>query len=209
MAIKLKILYSILLLLALIIIKKIVGWTSPDVNNSNVECLKECLYENSKLQKVIITSIKQKFEIDFVENSDKHCFNPFFPLIHIKIDTSPIAWIQIVRTDSSEEHLKLFVDTTPQFAPFYNFNDTFYDAPLWIYSLFNKPLTFWKSHTYAVKVNHTTKTITCIGGIKWGFELKFYRLRPKMILPSSLSHEDWNKDLVILKSYLPTYTIDK
>ena len=30
-----------------------------------------------------------------------------------------------------------------------------------------------------------------------------------MILPSSLSHEDWNKDLVILKSYLPTYTIDK
>ncbi|PCJ23931.1 MAG: hypothetical protein COA94_07815 [Rickettsiales bacterium] len=146
-------------------------------------------------------------EIKFIANSARTCFNPSFPIIHIKTKSDHNAWIHIVRTDAAAEELRFFIDTDKKFTPFYNFNEDFYDAPFWYYGIFNKPLSFWEGHAYAVKVDHDSKTITCMGGIKWGFKLQYFSLKPKMIDPISLSHEDWKKDWLFFSKSLTGYTL--
>ena len=89
--------------------------------------------------------------------------------------------------------------------PFYTLEQDFFDSPHWVYSLFSKPLSFWKGHVYAVKVDHQHKTIQCVGGIEWGFRLSFFHLRPQMITPVVLTSEDWKKDWSFVKTTLKDY----
>jgi hypothetical protein len=56
---------------------------------------------------------------------------------------------------------------------------------------------------------HQKKSIHCIGGIEWGFELSDFRLRPKTTDPRLLNKEHWEKAWQILQEKLPGYTIVK
>ena len=103
-----------------------------------------------------------------------HCLNPTFPAIHIHTKTEHNAWIHIVYTDSPQ--WQSFIDAPLQTAPFYSWEQDFYDAPLWRYSLFHKPLSFWKGHVFAVQVGN--KIVKCLRGFEWGFQLLLPALRP-------------------------------
>ena len=197
MNIKLKIIIILFsLFIICIVIALLFRWRNPDMNPNNIACLQKCVYQNPKTKKIKLDSMSYTTEVTFIENSGIKCFNPFFPIIHIRINTNGQhnAWVHIVRTDSLDERLKIFVDTAKEFKPFYNFEEDFYDAPHWRYGVFDKPLSFWEGHAYAVKVDHVTKTITCLGGIRWGFKLARFGLKPTMIPPSSLSLDDWELD---------------
>lgn len=195
----------IFIILFLVLIIWLYSWKNPSTNSENINCLKECVYESPNRRKTVLNSMGTALEVNFVENSASNCFNPFFPIIHIKTGAKHDAWIHIVRTDASEEYLKLFIDTAKEFAPFYNFQDTFYDSPIWKYGIFSKPLGFWEGHAYAVEVDHASKTVTCRGGVKWGFRLKYFYLRPQIINPSPLSLDDWQKDWEFFSKSLPGY----
>jgi hypothetical protein len=55
-------------------------------------------------------------------------------------------------------------------------------------------------------VYHQNKSINCIGGIEWGFELFDFRLRPKATAPQLLNKEHWEKAWQILQEKLPGYS---
>jgi hypothetical protein len=146
-----------------------------------------------------------------VNNSAPECLNPFFPSIHIQASQSHNAWVHIVYTDSKAPEWRTFIDAanvdSPGSAyPFYTYEQDFYDAPLWTYSLLKKPLSFWKGHAFALKVDHHRKTIECIGGIEWGFELPLVKLRPKAIHPKVLGRLEWEQAFQVLQEKLPGYT---
>ncbi|MCX4079795.1 hypothetical protein N7280_04070 [Rickettsia rhipicephali] len=77
---------------------------------------------------------------------------------------------------------------------------------IWYYTLFSKPLSYWIGHVYAIKIDHERKTIKVIDGIKLGFKLSYFPIKPQMILPSPLSLEDWQEDWTIFKEELKGYT---
>lgn len=136
-------------------------------------------------------------------------FNPYFPIIHIKTDQEHNAWLHIIRTDCLDAALQEFIDSDGAAqSSFYTLNQDFYDAPLWRYMLFSKPLSYWIGHAYAVKVDHEKKTIKVIGGIKWGFRLSFFPIKPQMILPSYLHLEDWQSDWEVFKRELKGYKFE-
>ncbi|NDB85354.1 MAG: hypothetical protein EB127_22025 [Alphaproteobacteria bacterium] len=151
------------------------------------------------------------FKIKQINNSSKESINPYFPVIVIEPNLKIDAWIHVVYTDASHPYnskRKTFVDYNPKWTeyPFYSYAQYFYDAPLWTYSFFSKPLSFWKGHAFAVSVDHQKKSIHCIGGIEWGFELSYFRLRPKSIHPQLLNKETWEKAWQILQEKLPGYS---
>lgn len=80
---------------------------------------------------------------------------------------------------------------------------------IWRYGLFIKPLHLWQANAYAVQLNKEEKTIKCLGGIRWGYKLSSFRLRPKTLIPQPLSSEDWHSDWAILKTTLPGYQLEK
>ncbi|HJD65874.1 MAG TPA: hypothetical protein LFV91_02155 [Rickettsia endosymbiont of Bembidion nr. Transversale] len=57
-------------------------------------------------------------------------------------------------------------------------------------------------------IDHQNKTIKIIGGIKWGFRLAYFPIKPQMILPSSLDTNDWQIDIEVFKQALVGYKID-
>lgn len=65
---------------------------------------------------------------------------------------------------------------------------------------FYKPLTYWEAHAYAVKHDPSSKKIECCGGIKWGYRLSYWQLRPICLSPESLTSADWEKDYDFFKS---------
>lgn len=151
------------------------------------------------------------FRVQQIQNAPYAAVNPHFPVILISPNIKVDGWIHVVYTDarqSSDCNGKTFVDYDPQLTkyPLYNNTQYFYDAPLWSYSLFNKPLRFWKGHAFAVKVDHQKKSIHCLGGIEWGFELSYFRLRPKATAPQLLNKEGWEKAWQILQEKLPDYS---
>lgn len=152
-----------------------------------VSCLEQ--YPNVSL---VLKSIYQDISLDYIENSPLNCKNPYFPSIHIIAKDSHSGWIQIVHTDSKD--YGSFLDTIPSIFPFYTREQNFYDAPMWNYSLFHKPLSTWTAHAYAVQIDDKNKRIICIGGIEWGFKLNYFNVYPQMIKPTTLSLENWNKD---------------
>lgn len=164
------------------------------------------IFTDKKQQKVVISSMRYDFDVAYVKNAQSDCAGPYFPAIHIKTQASHNAWLHLVRTDCTAEPRWLcFIDACREQYPFYSVRQDFSDNPLWYYSLFSKPLSFWIGHAYAVQVDHQNKTIECVGGISWGFRLAWWSLRPVMILPLALTQNDWCVDWKIFQEALPGY----
>ncbi|MFP3012409.1 MAG: hypothetical protein ACEY3D_05615 [Rickettsia sp.] len=181
-------------------------WHNPEVNNEVAYDIRNCLYKNAH-NSLQVNSMGVAFDISYTPNAEKNCVSPTFPAIHIKTGDEHNAWLHIVRTDCSDKELQEFIDGDIKLNyPFYTLEQDFYDAPLWRYTLFSKPLSYWFGHVYAVKVDHAHKTIKVIGGIKWGFKLSYFPIKPQMILPSPLNLKDWQEDLNIFKEELKGYT---
>ena len=183
-------------------------WQSPGINHECSSSLHLQIHTDSEAKKITITSWKDaNFEVYLVHNAGVKCINPYFPQIHINTDKPHNAWLQVVYTDSKEPRYKIFVDTVEktELDPFYTFDKDFYDAPSWTYSFLDKPLAFWRGHAYAVKVDHEKKTIECLGGIEWGYDLKYNKLRPVALMPRPLNQSDWDKDLTFFSKNLPHY----
>lgn len=182
------------------------SWKSPDVSFGSNKNIYSCIYDRDH-ENTTLTSMGQKFEVKYVENANKECVNPYFPAIHISTQGEHNAWLHIVYTDAAPSKWQRFIDVAENHKayPFYTLEQDFYDAPHWSYTLFSKPLSYWKGHAYAVKVDHRDKTIKCIGGVEWGFRLSYFHLRPQAITPSKLDINKWEKDWEILRNELKGY----
>jgi hypothetical protein len=151
-------------------------WKSPGTNSEGEYCLypEGPHYHSQKadLEVELKSNSGVIFHIRQINNANKKCLNPYFPVILIKPNIQHDGWIHVVYTDSIDPKFRRFVDYDPRFtnAPFYIHSQYFYDAPLWTYPLFKNSM-FWKGHAFAIKLDHANKTISCIGGIEWGFEL--------------------------------------
>lgn len=198
---------SLFITFILFLIMGLGAWKSPDVNHSGGINIHTCIHsDDRKLHFKLDAGEGNNFDVYLVENSKLNCLNPYFPSIHIQASQSHNAWIHIVYTDSKVQQLGTFIDAVDFLYPFYTYEQDFYDSPLWAYSLFNKPLRFWKGHAFAVKVDHQKKSIHCIGGIEWGFELPDFRLRPKSIHLQLLNKQTWEKAWQVLQEKLPGYS---
>jgi hypothetical protein len=144
--------------------------------------------------------------------------NPYFPSISISFGKKHNAWLHIVRTNS--ENYRVFIDSVdkneyPKLYPFYQKLDNpysefagsdnnFYDAPLWTYRIWH-PEVEWIGHAYPVNVDYQLKVVSFYQGIRWGFKIGNYRLRPIAIKPTVVGKYavecDWN----IFKSELDGY----
>jgi hypothetical protein len=129
-------------------------WKSPDVHHFGETNIHTCIHsDDRKLHFTLDAGGGHNFDVYLVGNSKPNCLNPYFPSIHIQASQSHNAWIHIVYTDSKAPEWRTFIDAPRSAYPFYTYEQDFYDAPLWRYSLFNKPLRFWKGHAFAVKVD--------------------------------------------------------
>ncbi len=207
-----KLIFAILITLVCFLIIWLGTWKSPDVNHSGDTNIHTCIHnDDRKLHFKLDAGGGNNLDVYLVENSKQNCLNPYFPSIHIQANQSHNAWVHIVYTDSKAPEWRIFIDAAnidiPGSAyPFYAYEQDFYDAPLWRYYLFSKPLSFWKGHAFAAQVNHQKKSIHCIGGIEWGFALSDFRLRPKTADPRLLNKEHWEKAWQILQEKLPGYS---
>ena len=208
-----KLIFAILITLLCFLIIWLGIWKSLDVNHSGDTNIHTCIHsDDRKLRFKLGAGGGNNFDVYLVEHSKQNCLNPYFPSIHIQASQPHNAWIHIIYTDSKAPEWRTFIDAANidspggSAYPFYTYEQDFYDAPLWTYSLLNKPLHFWKGHAFAVKVDHQKKSIHCIGGIEWGFELSNFRLRPKSIHPQLLNKESWEKTWHILQEKLPGYS---
>ena len=203
-----KFLKSLLVLLTVGIIAAFAFlWKSPTINWAYEKEIYRCIYEFPH-EKQIIPSGPGDFHVHYVRHADKKCVNPHFPSIEITTTTFHNAWVQIVHTDADEPQYRAFIDSisSENVFPYYTKNHEFYDAPLWQYGLFYKPLRFWQGNAHAIVIDEARKTITWCGGVSWGYTLTYTHLYPKMIAPQALTIEDWKKDQDLLKPHLSGYT---
>ncbi|QEK39818.1 hypothetical protein [Candidatus Sneabacter namystus] len=189
-----------LLLLFIVLGWRAYNWESPGMNtNYSADWQSDPKRKQLHLTNCII---------DFVENTSVDCLNPHFPSIAIKVSKFHNAWVHVVYTDSDQSSLRAFIDSTADIYPFYNKSQNdFMDCPLWHYSLFRKPITFWNGHAWAVIVDYENKTIKPVVGISWGFRLVKTRLRPVAIWPSQLGNNAWEKDQILIQKGLSKFTM--
>ena len=187
---------------------KLTEWRSPEPNYMS-QRTDYGIFTDEKQVHVAITSMQHIFDVAYVKNTQPDCKGPYFPAIYITAQCPHNAWLHVVTTDCTAEPRWLhFIDVGPKkYYPFYAVEADFADNPCWHYSLFSKPLSFWVGHAYAVQVDHEKKTITCVGGISWGFRLPWWSLRPVMILPSALIESDWQTDWKLFEATLPGYEL--
>lgn len=146
-------------------------------------------FNTLKTESLFFTADEKEFRIAFVPYSQKK-ENKNYPMISIETNNEIIGYIQIVRTDSNESSLKEFIDSGSQIFPYYTKEKIFFDAPIWSFSLFQKPIYFWDAHIYAV-----LKTKEVIPLIKWGFHFKyFFSLSPSADKPCNLIKSDIERD---------------
>ncbi len=148
--------------------------------------------------------------IELIENNVKNSLNPFFPTIHIKTNFLHDGWIHVVYTDSFLEQYKVFIDSVDpnqknSIYPFYTHEKDFYDAPLWAYSFFQKPLSVWKGNAFAVRIDRDNKMIYCFGGIEWGFDLKWFHVFPSAKIPQLLDKDAWIRASKLLNKVFCEY----
>jgi hypothetical protein len=198
---------TLLTILFFMLIILAITWKSPSINTSAKVNIHTCIHnDNKKLYFKLNAQQGVYFYIHLAENSKADCINPYFPSIHIQTNKKPNAWLHIVYIDSREQQWRIFIDSQLSTHPFYTYERDFYDAPIWTYTLFKKPLTFWKGHAFALEIDDINKTINCIGGIEWGFELLWFKLTPKAIPPKMLDNKAWKQAWQIIKAKLPGYT---
>lgn len=181
---------------------------SPSINESRRAFTHEDIYQDPSHTTTALISMNNVFNIALVENARLVACNPNFPAIHISTKAQHNTWFQVIRTDCSQCQYQTFIDTAPHVTPFYYQpvpNIDFYDTPQWGYSLFFKPITFWRAHAYAIQVDHESKTIQCLGGIFWGYSLSYFHLKPCAYKPAALSLQDFMQDWQLLAKELPEY----
>jgi len=192
----------------------IYSWESPDINYNSKLSVNDCIKLDEKNLEV------QDFKINYIENSSTDCINPYFPSIHISFGKKHNAWLHIIRTN--HENYKVFIDSVdsnkyPELYPFYQKSDNpysefasknndFYDAPLWLYRIWDPELE-WVGHAYPVEIDEISRSITFYKGIRWGFKFGNYRLRPQMITPTVIGKDDIEFDWEILKTALDDYRL--
>ncbi len=186
------------------------SWRSLDINRASKRSIHSCIYDG-KHHTDTIESMGNEFVVSYVENADADCINPGFPSIHITTEAEHTAWLHIVRTDCSQGMWQQFIDTVdqkqcPSVFPFYTLDQDFYDAPCWHYTLWDK-FSFWRGHAYAVHVDHQEKTVRCVGGVAWGYELFYSTITPRAIEPYALAAQDWKRDWDIFNAELPGYNL--
>jgi len=165
------------------------------------------IYDDSKHQHVVLKSMEHDFDVHYVKNAKPNCFNPYFPAVYIVATGTYDRWLHIIRTTDCrlDQCYAAFIDTWPEGYPFYTWGQSFSDAPIITYGLMYKPWSSWVGHVYAVQVDEENKTIQCVGGISWGYQLPWWSLRPVMILPSALTENDWQTDWNVFETALPGY----
>jgi hypothetical protein len=175
-------------------------WQSPGLNINYIKSTLDCINQAKDLKNIEIVSFPSNFKIKLAR-ADNQCLTPYFPAIQIEADPhrSHRAWLQIVHTDSNNEELKIFLDSGEDDWPFYNHKSIFYDSPLWTYKLWYKPISYWEAHAYSVDI--VDNNIKFLGGIKWGFSLSNYKIRPTITQPSTLSLSDFQKDIKRIKNF--------
>lgn len=192
---------------------QLLNWRSPDVNMAGERDIAKYIdQDENKLHFELINQNNVRFCVDLVKNCGFDAINPYFPAISIKTMPECNAWLHIVRTDCQEPKYRTFIDAPAsggQYStyPFYSKLSYFSDAPLWSYGLFWKPLSFWKGHAFAIILDEEGKTIKCLGGVEWGFELHWTKLRPVAILPKLLGEQAWLDACALLCKKLPDYKI--
>ncbi len=154
-----------------------------------------------------VTIVNKELRISYIEKASSRCLNPNFPAIHIFTTNKHNAWLQIVFTDSTDPKLQEFIDSSSDNYPFYSFEQDYYDAPLWEYSIISKPLSFWKAHTYAIKLDRKNQIIEFVKGVEWGFTFTKFALHPKFTKPRILKQSDWQQDLQIFNREFSKYKI--
>lgn len=107
---KLKTILKLIGFISTFLVIFVLQWQSPKINNEVAEDIGNCLYK-SNYKNLELNSIEGDFNISYVPNAPKNCFNSSFPIIHIKLKQEHNAWLQIVRTDSSDKKLQKFIDT--------------------------------------------------------------------------------------------------
>ena len=183
----------------------IVQWKSPSCNLFSTLSIHDSVHAYGEKKYVYpLEKIEGNFIVYFMENTHKTSINPYFPAIHIQTTVPHNAWIHVVYADAKDVKWRTFLDAPPKNIshssyPFYTCKKDFYDAPLWRYGIFSKPLRYWKGHAFAVNIDYKEKKIHCLGGIQWGFKLSFLALRPKGIFPSPLNKKHWTKAWKIIK----------
>jgi hypothetical protein len=138
-------------------------WTLPDMNSAGKTTVHTSIHGDGNRHHLTLSGRRgTHFDIFWVENVEPKAINPSFPSIHIQTTACHNAWIHMVYTDSKIPEWTIFIDaqnkhTSGTAYPFYTYEQDFYDAPLWTYSVFNKPIHCWKGHAFAVTVNHDKK----------------------------------------------------
>ncbi len=204
-------LLSLVLCGFMIPVGKVLKWRSPEANMVGERDIHKSIQQDeNKLNFVLTNEQGTQFCIDLVKNCKPDSINPHFPAIYIKTNPECNAWAHIVYTDAKDQKLRTFIDALEPSAqysnyPFYARSNDFADAPLWTYGLFSKPLSFWKGHAFALLVDDLNKTVKCLGGVEWGFELHYTNLRPVAIIPRLLDENAWTKACQLLKKELADY----
>jgi hypothetical protein len=201
-------LYLSLFLLFVWLGKVAYNWESPSLNLNCKKSIYDSIYGKEHLT-LKINSMSSEFDVNYVANAATDCVNPYFPDIHIATASHHTGWIHIVHTDAADPRWQKFIDSTvppDETYPLYTSSPDFYDSPHWNYKLFQKPLSFWKGHAYAVRVDDDQKTVHCVGGIEWGFELPYWSLRPHCLTPRALTRDHWTKDWILLENAFQGYT---
>lgn len=192
---------------------QLLNWRSSETNLAGERDIGKYIEQNrSKLSFELANQKGTRFYVELVKNCGFDAINPYFPAICIKTKSECNAWLHIVYTDCQDPKLRTFIDAPALDAkhstyPFYSKLSYFSDAPLWTYGLFSRPLSFWKGHAFALRVDLQNKTIKCLGGVEWGFRLHWTKLRPVAIIPKLLADQAWLDACALLCEKLPDYKI--
>lgn len=183
-------------------------WHNPSVNFKTTLSIHDTIYQANNHRTLSLLSIDSLFTVNYVDHASGKSINPLFPAIHIESNSSCNKWLHAVYTDGDGHAGFPFIDGYDLMYPYYSTGSDFYDAPHWNYSLFRKPLTFWKGHAWAISIDEMKKEISVIGGIAWGFTFASpYSIYTASIVPTSLTKKDWLVDWErLFKKALPDYT---
>ncbi len=83
------------------------SWQSSPINYDPKYKIEDCI--NLDLNKKHTLAVSN-FDIEYVENSNSECINPYSPSIKIHSKSVHNAWLQVVHTN--HEKWRVFIDST-------------------------------------------------------------------------------------------------
>jgi hypothetical protein len=161
------------------------------------------------------------FSVRYAPKSGTSCANPGFPVLEVT-DSRVDNWVQILHLHRAAPDTKqgpgfnisgsasewIMVDTSPKarelgrpFAKESQHDTYFYDHPCWAYGA-NEHLD-WEAFLFPVKVKD--RTITPIGGVRWGYDYspERGRITPKPL--SEIKPGAWNSFRSKLQAAYPNW----